>query len=475
MKKKILVNFSLFALFAILVFIAGTEISKAYTCGTTVDGKSYCVGIAPSCGFNTASVFQATDTFPAEASCSQGKPPGTYNNLPEGNFTVSAWCNYAYWYQGSPYTLLVRDDGVCFVRDGHMFAEIEGPNSFPITSNPTYNLSGGFSSSGSQDVSIRYSISSMPLFPGVIDATERGQFSYTARVSAGCVGEPAGCTYRGCERCSAPLNCYYEGSRRLCYNYCERRYDEIGSCNLECNRTYVIDLDVSGGSMLLGFRSAEATKTVRVICDPGPDPDPDPISMVDIKGRLTPLSSWEEEEDDVLDLNTDLDDDDKIELIWTSAGVVADSCHASEDCNDWNCETQRAEIRNSPLFMPGGTNTLDPAKTPYVYELTCTGLDGEEVKDRVTVNVTSGTPPPQDGSCGSATSKTYDCATPPSNNLCAIPPGATPHVSGPNPDNKWRWTCSGLGGGDPASCEASCDPGTIPPTERESGGFKETR
>ena len=71
--------------------------------------------------------------------------------------------------------------------------------------------------------------------------------------------------------------------------------------------------------------------------------------------------------------------------------------------------------------------------------------------------VTSGTPPPVNGACGTANGTAVTSA--PVANLCSA--GTASSVTGTGP---WTWSCIGSYGGATASCSASFPTNTIPAT-----------
>src|SRR5262249_40417017 len=69
------------------------------------------------------------------------------------------------------------------------------------------------------------------------------------------------------------------------------------------------------------------------------------------------------------------------------------------------------------------------------------------------------------GGCGGDNNKTFTSMTPGPVNLCHAAGTITePVLAGPtfdNTSNTWTWTCGGLGGALPASCQAFYNPGYI--------------
>jgi len=141
--------------------------------------------------------------------------------------------------------------------------------------------------------------------------------------------------------------------------------------------------------------------------------------------------------------------------VWTCAGTTGYATATCQTqvttpvdgiCGSSNGQTNVASAPTTNLCGPNNTASPVPVTDAgLTYAWNCTGLNGG-----TTVPCSASKPVILNGACGSAANSNVTAA--PVTNLCSI--GIASAVTGSGP---WSWTCSGVNGGNPASCSAPHD------------------
>jgi hypothetical protein len=166
--------------------------------------------------------------------------------------------------------LSIFDSSSCYIKAGDVRAGIDGPSSISSNdSNVSFTFSARYTNlSLDSSANLSYEFNG-----GGLTASTEGQ-ARGAKVETkgvgGCPADPTNCKYGGrtccnfAPSCHDPV-CYQSGSGYFCYNYSTSQYDRMGSCSLDCNKTYNLS---STATSFGNLYSRTARKNVYYSCPP---------------------------------------------------------------------------------------------------------------------------------------------------------------------------------------------------------------